>query len=376
MQDMDLRAWMALQRTPGISAHTLSKLLNFCDQPRQVWQLSPDQQAQLELPLAASQALAAGPQRLLQQQADRDWRTLEQQAIQLLPVTSPDYPPLLKETADPPPLLYIKGTIEVLQRPQLAMVGSRHCSRQGAENAFSFARQFAEAGLTVTSGCALGIDTESHRGALAVAGGCSVGVLGTGVDVVYPRRNRELFAELTERGALVSEFPVGTQPHRSLFPQRNRLISGLSLGVLVVEAALQSGSLITARFALEQNREVYAIPGSIHHPGSEGCHYLIQQGASLVAATGDIMEQLSGWVPRALEPAAAPTLEVGANLLGDLQPTERTLLNLLGFDPANFDLLLRRSGWDVAELHSTLTTLELRGLIECSAGCYQRLAAR
>ena len=377
MQDTEIRAWIALHRTPGLSSRALSRLLTVCDDPQQAWLLPPEQLDQLGISPGARRLLASGPDRALLRKVERDVCGLQQQRITLLPVTSPDYPPLLKETVDPPPLLYVKGDVAALQRPQIAMVGSRRCSRQGAENAFALGRELARAGLTVTSGCALGIDTESHRGALVASEGCSVGVLGTGIDVVYPRRNRDLFEQLQERGALVSEFPLGTQPHRALFPQRNRLISGLSLGVLVVEAALQSGSLITARFALEQNREVFAIPGSIHNPGSEGCHHLIQQGARLVVSAPEIMEELGGWLPRAATSgphrAVKSLWDDSTGSPDNLDPRERALVEAMGYDGVDIDLLVQRTGWDIAEVQSRLTAMEIRGFVEHSAGRYQRL---
>lgn len=379
MQHNILSAWIALHRTPGLSSQAFRKLFSLIETPEQAWLLAPEQLDALGLSPSARKALKNGPNRSLLQKVDQDLRLIEQQHIQLLPLNHPDYPALLKETADPPPLLYVKGAIADLQQPQIAMVGSRRCSRQGAENAIGFARQLAQAGMTVTSGGALGIDTQSHLGALATENGRSIGVLGTGIDVVYPRRNRKLFAELQERGALVSEFPLGTQPHRALFPQRNRLISGLSLGVLVVEAALKSGSLITARFALEQGREVFAIPGSIHNPDAEGCHYLIQQGAKLAMTAADIMTELQGWLLPS-GPIAFDYMEskdeastYQPNTSPTLNQSEQQLLQALGHDPANFDLLLARTGWSIAELQSALTALEIKGLIEQCAGRFQRL---
>ncbi len=370
MQEADARAWIAFHRLPGLSNRSRHRLLTLCGHPQQIWSLNSDQLDALALSPTARAALEAGPTGALHARVERDWCEIERQGIQLLPLTSDAYPPLLRETADPPPLLYVKGDIDSLQRPQLAMVGSRRCSRQGAENAFAFARRLGEAGLAVTSGGALGIDTESHRGALAAAGGCSLAVLGTGVDVVYPRRNAPLFRELETRGALVSEFPLGTRPHRALFPQRNRLISGLSLGVLVVEAALQSGSLITARFALEQNREVFALPGSIHDPGTEGCHQLIQQGAKLVMGAEDIMAEFGGWLSSPV-PDNGSSYKVSAHF--ELEDGERALLDTMGHDPVDLDRLALRTGWSAATLQSLLTGLEIRGLVDNRAGRYQRV---
>lgn len=373
MQHTDLCAWIALQRTPGISHKTLSKLILHGHKP---WRntLTAEQIIALELSRDAAEALACGPDQRTLDRARRDTERIEQLGIRVLGVSDADYPPLLKLTADPPPLLYVQGDAAVLSRPQVAIVGSRRCSRQGSENARHIALGLVRAGLVVTSGCALGIDAVAHRGALSGDGGCSVGVLGTGVDVIYPRRNRDLFEQLPLRGALVSEFPLGTQPQRALFPQRNRLISGLSLGVLVVEAALQSGSLITARFAVEQNRDVFAIPGSIHSASSAGCHALIQQGAQLVTATADILEALSLCLPleqRELIDVDLPT--VSTDIPAPADPAERRLLKLMGFERLAFDELCAIGDYHAAELQALLTGLELRGMIESLEGGYQRL---
>jgi DNA processing protein len=293
--------------------------------------------------------------------------------IQLIAINSAHYPELLKQISDPPPLLYVRGNMALLNQPQLGMVGSRNTSRQGRDNAFRFAREFALAGFTITSGLAIGIDSECHQGALA-AEGKTIGVLATGVDKVYPVRNRSLFDTMVagDKSAVISEFPLGTQPLRHLFPMRNRIISGMSLGVLVVEAALKSGSLITARCAMEQGREVFAIPGSIHSTGSHGVHALIQQGAKLVSTAADVMEELEGWLPCPAKEPKEAELQVGGSLVG-LSKAEQKMLSLLGFDPVFIDLLQHQTGWPMAQLSSVLTTLELKGWVENKAGCYQRI---
>jgi DNA processing protein len=270
------------------------------------------------------------------------------------------YPRRLLEIPDPPALLYVKGRLELLARPALAVVGSRHATAQGLLNAESFAHAFSEAGLTVASGLALGIDAAAHRGGLAGAGS-TIAVLGTGADIVYPARNRALAHEIAERGALVSEFPLGTHGLRANFPRRNRLISGLALGCLVVEAA---ASLITARLAAEQGREVFAIPGSIHSPLAKGCHSLIKQGAKLVESAADVLEELH------LSAPAAPrrVTEEVADARG------RALLAALGDDPADADTLAARCGLSAAETAALLTQLELEGLIAAlPGGLFQRL---
>ena len=367
MQDSELRAWLALHRTPHLSTRALGRLISTATGPDEIISFSPAQLKSLQIHPAAIQAITSLNVAMTSPQLDRDWRQLQQLNIQLIPLSHPDYPELLKQIADPPPLLYVRGRLALLNKPQLAMVGSRKPSAQGRENAFCFAGELSRAGFVVTSGLALGIDTESHRGALA-SGGDSIAVLGTGVDRVYPARNRLLHEELIEGGAIISEFPLGTEPRRNLFPQRNRIISGMSLGVLVVEAALKSGSLITARCALEQNREVFAIPGSIHNPASCGCHWLIQQGAVLVQGAREVMGPLQGWLPTGL---GDQLREVGHQVPMYSQQ-EQSLLDWLGYDPATIDQLQQRSGWPIAELNAHLVGLEIKGAVVNQGGNYQR----
>ncbi|MEE8057218.1 MAG: DNA-processing protein DprA [Pseudomonadales bacterium] len=378
MQPAETRAWLALHRTINLSDRMLSRLIIAASAPEPIFSLSADALNTLKVSPLAQQALRALVANGVESpQLEQDWQSIQQQAIQLVPINSEHYPELLKQIADPPPLLYVKGDMALLNQPQLAMVGSRRASRQGGENAFRFAREFACYGFVITSGLALGIDAESHRGALAAKGG-TVAVLGTGIDVVYPASNRQLFEQVVSQGVIVSEFPLGTAPHPHQFPRRNRLISGMSLGVLVVEAALKSGSLITARCGLEQNREVFAIPGSIQNPRSRGCHDLIQRGAKLVETTADVMEELQGWLPQSVAAtvtsgAAAVTSGVEETLVADIAQREQQLIDLLGHDPAPIDLLQQRSNWPMAELVALLTALELKGLVENQAGCYLRI---
>ena len=272
-----------------------------------------------------------------------------------------DYPQLLLQTADPPPLLYVKGRLELLNRPSLAIVGSRNATAQGSNNAADFARALSDAGVTIVSGLALGIDAAAHRGGLAGTAS-SLAVFGTGLDVVYPARNKALAHELAEHGALISEFPLGTPALGGNFPRRNRVISGMSLGCLVVEAALQSGSLITARLANEQGREVFALPGSIHSPLAKGCHALIKQGAKLVDNANDILEELQ--LPGI--PSATPARPAH-------DPDAARLLDHLGYDPCGVDVLCARSGLRADMVAAALLQLELGGLVEnLPGGRYQR----
>ncbi|KJH88603.1 MULTISPECIES: DNA-processing protein DprA [Pseudomonas] len=272
----------------------------------------------------------------------------------LLMWDQPEYPALLAQISDPPPLLFVAGDPLILEKPQLAMVGSRRASRPGMDTAAAFSRSLAGAGFVITSGLALGIDAAAHQAALDV-GGCTVGVLGTGLENFYPQRNRRLAQAMISQGsAVVSEFPLDAAPHASNFPRRNRIISGLSLGVLVVEASVASGSLITARLAAEQGREVYAIPGSIHHPGARGCHQLIRDGAALVETVEHILEALRGWqrLPLASEPV----------------PVTHPLLRLLHAAPLSSEALADASGWGLPKVLAALTELEMEGRAICDNG--------
>lgn len=275
-----------------------------------------------------------------------------------------DYPALLREIPDPPLVLYVHGERSALSQPQLAIVGSRNPTPLGAQNASAFARVLAQSGLAITSGLALGIDAAAHRGALE-AEGKTIAVAGTGLDRVYPARHRDLAHRIAAEGALVSEFPIGTPARAEHFPVRNRLISGLSLGVLVVEAALKSGSLITARLAAEQGREVFALPGSIHSPLARGCHALIRQGAKLVETAEHVLEELG--------PLAQVTRQaVPQSEAPELALLEHRLFDCLGHDPMHMDALIDRSGLTADIVSSILLQLELRGLVLVGPGGYQR----
>ncbi|MCW1247954.1 DNA-processing protein DprA [Pseudomonas sp. SAICEU22] len=279
---------------------------------------------------------------------------LDGQAQHLLMWDQPAYPALLVQISDPPPLLFVAGDPLILEKPQLAMVGSRRASRPGMDTAAAFSRSLAGAGFVITSGLALGIDAAAHQAALDV-GGLTVGVLGTGLENFYPQRNCRLAEAMIAQGsAVVSEFPLDAAPHASNFPRRNRIISGLSLGVLVVEASVASGSLITARLAAEQGREVYAIPGSIHHPGARGCHQLIRDGAALVETVEHILEALRGWqrLPLASEPV----------------PVTHPLLRLLHAAPQTSEALADASGWGLSKVLAALTDLEMDGRAICEHG--------
>lgn len=297
---------------------------------------------------------------------DYDLNWLEQPNNSVITLHDTNYPVLLKEISDPPPLLFVRGNPALLSLPQIAIVGSRNPSVSGLDIAFNFAKTLAHHGFAITSGLALGIDAASHRGALN-AQGYTVAVAGTGLDRVYPAKHKDLATEIVNTGAMVSEFPPGTTAKANHFPRRNRIISGLCQGLLVVEAAKQSGSLITARMALEQNREVFAIPGSIHNPLARGCNALIREGAKLVETTQDILEELSQYNQQ----DEADSLEPVQSTL-DLE--QQTLLNLVMFSPTSIDSLVENTNESVEVISSMLLILELQGYVEATAGgCYIRI---
>lgn len=281
----------------------------------------------------------------------------------------PHYPLLLKEIPDPPAMLYVSGQPEYLSLPAMALVGSRNPTPAGVEHAEDFARTLAEAGLIIISGMALGIDGAAHRGALSVKAP-TVAVVGTGLDQVYPARHRKLASDIVAGGAMVSEFPLGTEPRADHFPRRNRIISGLSLGVLVVEAAPKSGSLITARLAADQGREVFALPGSINSPQSKGCHALIRQGGKLVETVTDILEELGPLAAFSIQVADAAKPQQEVSIPSEFRP----LLGAMGHEPASVDSLIERTGLTADVISSMLLQMELQQLVsQCSGGRYMRL---
>ncbi len=299
--------------------------------------------------------------------------TVAELGATIIPITSPNYPDQLRQISDAPPILYVHGNQDCLHMPQLAIVGSRRMTQGGERNALQWGQFFAEAGFTITSGLALGIDGAAHRGALQArvkgSSAATIAVMATGIESIYPFKHRHLAAQILQTdGALVTEFPPGSEPLAARFPQRNRIISGLSLGVLVVEAAIKSGSLITARFALEQGREIYAIPGSIHNPQSRGCHLLIKQGAQLVETAADIISELSGPLAgmASLLPAAA--IDKPPSLTSE----EAALLKTMGFEALDMDGLSQQ--FPTPKLAQLLVSLELKGIVGCDNGVYQRLA--
>ncbi|MFM8759308.1 MAG: DNA-processing protein DprA [Methylophilaceae bacterium] len=293
----------------------------------------------------------------------------------LITLADEDYPRLLLETPDPPPILFAKGQLSCLQQPSIAIVGSRNPTAQGEKNAHDFAMLLAEFGFTIVSGLAIGIDAAAHRGALA-SNGKTIAVVGTGLDIVYPAKHRELAHEIIKQGLLISEFSLGTPSLPQNFVQRNRVISGLSMGCLVVEASLQSGSLITAKFATEQDRDVFAIPGSIHSPQSKGCHQLINQGAKLVDAVQDIVHELKSehFVSLAAMPLKKNFIPAKNTSPEEIPHADKALLDLMSFEPVTVEYLLQHSGLTSDTLSSILISLELDNKIaSMPGGRYQRI---
>lgn len=364
MAPHELAAWLRLLGTPGVGPDSARKLLAAFGPPEAVFQQERPALHAVVGPRLA-QALLVAPEDLAASiDTANSWLSGGNNR-HILSLADPRFSSELLQMADPPLLLYVLGQIDALQHPRrLAIVGSRNPTPQGEQNARQFAQALAEAGVCVVSGLALGVDGAAHEGALA-GGAPTLAVVGTGLDRVYPKRHLALAHRIAEQGALISEYPLGTPPLPANFPRRNRLIAGLSQGTLVVEAALHSGSLITARLAAEQGREVFAIPGSIHAPQSRGCHALIRQGAKLVESAQDILEDLRMTVS---ETPVAPAAT-------DQPPDDpQGLLKAMGFDPVSLDALQARTGLDTATLQARLLELELDGHVgRLPGGLLQRL---
>ena len=362
-------AWIKLLYLPGIGAVQINQLLDRFDSPEAIFSQAP----QSDLNSKTRDAIrSSDPQR--QQRIDETLGWIEVEGNEIITRDNHDYPERLKSLRDAPPILFTIGNQKLLASPQIAIVGSRNPTRLGAETAREFARYFASVGLTVTSGLALGIDTASHEGALKGSGE-TIAVLGTGPDRVYPASNKTLAHQIIEQGGLIiTEFPPGTKPIPGNFPKRNRIISGLSLGTLVVEAALKSGSLITARLATEQGREVFAIPGSIHNPLARGCHQLIKDGAKLVETASDLLEELAPQLRLELI-AESPhkEAEIGSETTPELDQEYRDLLHIIGDGPTPTDQLIELSGLTANVVSSMLLQLELQGYIALNPGGYSCL---
>ena len=361
--------WLALLRTPGLGSRGISQLLEQISDISPLFEATPHILESLKLKPKVREQLRHPDWSLVEQ--DLAW--LEQPDNHLITLQDPEYPLLLRETADPPAALFVHGNPALLASPQIAIVGSRNPSASGRSTAKEFARYLARAGITITSGLAIGIDGASHQGALE-ARGSTIAVTGTGLDRVYPASHHKLAKQIAEQGgALITEFPPGTPARAGHFPRRNRIISGLSLGTLVVEAALRSGSLITARQAAEQGREVFAIPGSIHNPLARGCHAIIRQGAKLVETAQDIIEELGPLlhtlIPNEELDSKTPDDESGF----EIDAEYRQLLETIGYDPMPIDEIIAQSGLTAEAVSSMLLLLELEGYVSSApGGCFSR----
>ena len=349
----EIEARLRLQRVPEIGSQRFHKLVAHFGSARAALHASA---AQWRAAGCSDASAAARRDAQIHRDAAVAMAWLEQPHQHLLMWDQSDYPALLKEIADPPPLLFVRGDPSVLELPQIAIVGSRRASPPGLDNARAFARSLAGAGFAITSGLALGVDGAAHQGALDV-GGRTIGVLGTGLEKLYPQKHRALAQTIVAQGgALVSEFPLDAQAQPGNFPRRNRIISGLSLGVLVIEASPASGSLITARLAAEHGREVWALPGSIHHPGARGCHQLIRDGAQLVETIDHILEGLQGW--QRLPPDTRT----------HLPQTHDPLLAVLVAAAHTTEGLALALGWSLPQVMAQLTELEMQGRVVSQAG--------
>ena len=379
----DAPYWLALLRCPNTGSARVQNLLNHFQSVENIF-TSPAEISKLPyLPESAKHYLKNTPWADIE--PDMAW--LNKPRRYLISLTDNEYPERLREIPNPPPALFIEGDPQCLGQPQLAVVGSRNPSRHGYDQAFAFSQDLSKSGLVITSGLALGIDGASHLGALA-ANGATIAVFGSGLGQIYPKKHIKLSEQIAEQGALVSEYAPNCKPLAHQFPQRNRIISGLALGTLVVEAALKSGSLITAKFALEQNREVFAVPGSIHNPLVKGCHFLIKQGAKLVECSDDIWEEIG---PSIISMTGNQITQATPLTDLDLQPnkTSKTSKNeplihaksssnealvaaQLSYEPTSIDTLVTRCNLTVEEISSILVTLEIKGRITSTGGLYIR----
>lgn len=382
MQDLRFYA-LVLHRLPHVGAATYNRLVGLFGSPESALSQAISTLQSLlneETLLSIRDFQANGTASVIGQKALADLNWLASQSdVHLISIVDSTYPDLLKQIPKLPPLLFVRGDIHLLGLPQIAVVGSRNPSSGGSENAYRFAEFLAGNGFTITSGLALGVDAAAHQGALA-AQGKTIAVMGTGLDLIYPSRHRALAQQiLNSGGALVSELPLGSSANAANFPQRNRIISGLSCGVLVIEAAVQSGSLITAQAAMQQNREVFAIPGSIHNPLARGCHQLIRQGATLVETAKDIVDQLDGMLGyqreklTKLQEKAAKKTELDEKVLDELSPAEQQLIYAMGYDPVNIDDLVDRTGVAVGSVAAQMIGLEIKGFVQQIGAGYQRV---
>ncbi|WP_062267122.1 DNA-processing protein DprA [Endozoicomonas arenosclerae] len=362
-----LRKWLLLSFQPGLGAVRFNALIREFGTADAILSASY-QELRMGLPEKLAAKISGNPETpdiIDRLQYCQHWLE-SSKAHHIITLQSPQYPPALKELTDPPPLLYVIGNVDLLKEPQLAVVGSRRPTPLARRLAQELAMELSRKGLVITSGMALGVDAAAHQGVIG-SYGSTIAVLGTGVDVVYPRSHGDLYQAIAMQGAVVSEFPLGTAPNPGHFPRRNRIISGLSLGVLVVEAALNSGSLISARLAAEQGREVFAVPGAVANPLSRGCHKLIREGAVLVESAEDILVELQSYLRPLLEQSSEPEA-----ISTDLSGVQRVILESMNGEAVSVDLICQVSGLSFDEASVILTEMELEGFIESVPGGYIR----
>lgn len=373
-----LKSWVSLLRVPGVGPKTFQKLLDAFNSPPEVFSSSSQSLKQAGFSEKIISAINDA-ENTISSLEDIKW--LESaDSHYIITIHCPEYPALLKQISNPPPLLFVQGNLSILNDPQLAIVGSRNPTQGGLSNTHEFAKYLSRSGLCITSGLALGVDGAAHQGAIDT-NSPTIAVIATGVDRVYPARHRELAHQIVIHGAIISEFPIGTQARPENFPRRNRIISGIAHGTLVIEAAKRSGSLITAKLSSEQNREVFAIPGSIHNPLARGCHQLIKEGAKLVETAQDILEEMASIIDvNSLHNDTDQTLsetETTADItVADDSLEHQNLLDKMGYDPVSIDELVIRTEQDPASIAATLLILELQNKVSSNGGgTYTRLGS-
>ena len=370
---VEIEAWLTVSQAPRIGVIKFYNLINQIGEPEDIIKAGKDELRKAGLDEKTIRFLRNPPPDKIK--PNLHWMAKPNHIIRTF--NCQQYPEGIKELKDPPPLLYIKGNEDLLKEPQIAVVGSRQPTSGGQANAKGFARDLAKAGLLINSGMALGIDTIAHEAAL-VSGSTTVAVIATGPDKIYPAKNKHLAERIAEQGVLVSEFPIGTTLVRANFPRRNRLISGLSLGVVVIEASMQSGALITARLAAEQGKDVFAVPGSIHNPKAQGCHHLIQQGAKLVQKTGEILIELQPQLEQHLQEKEQSKIskddhDKPRHSQENLSDTNKDILEAMGYDPVDVDTLAMRCRLSVQTVSVALLTLELENYVGEDNGIYTRI---
>lgn len=359
----NLYPWFRLKSTPGVGNLLYKRLIDVFHSPENV--IHAPRKDLLQVEGLSDRLITAIKRHTLPESVKKELEKVQQKGIKILTLTDADYPALLLEIPDPPPCLYVYGRISATQK-NISIVGSRNATQYGLDTTQRLARDLSSFGITIVSGMARGIDTAAHEGAL-MAHGKTIAVLGSGLERIYPRENETLFHRIAETGAVISEFPLNAEPEAHHFPMRNRIISGLSLGTVIVEATLRSGSLITARLAAEQNREVFAVPGSINSFKSTGTHTLIKQGAKLVEQAGDIIDEISHWMDHSVS-EGSNTLDVSTAPEPPLSPLETSVLHALEHYPLHIDDLIRKLGMAPSDLSSTLLCLELKGVVQQDPG--------